>query len=131
MLEPSEIAAMRETSERAMPDTCTITRAAATGALDTVTGEWDPDAASTVYTGVGRVRPPTANMAEVVFGDRQVTRQRYVGTFPYDAAQILIDDIVTVTASSDDQISGRSFRVATVSSGSFLIDRRVGLEVVE
>lgn len=122
---------MRATSLSALPDTGTITRSAQSGALDTVTGVWTPSAATEIYSGAMRVRPPTATELSLLFGDTQVTEQRFVATLPHDAAVPAIDDQLTVTVSSDDDILGRHFRVTVVSAGSFHIDRRCGLEVVQ
>lgn len=133
MLTQAEIDAMRDHTELAMPDTVSITRPAARtgGSLNPSTGLFTPAAATTVYTGKGRVRPITVYPTEVVFGDEHVAKQRYVGTFPWDAGTLQIDDRVAVTVSSDSTISGRTFRVMAVAGGSFLIDRRVQMEAVE
>lgn len=131
MLTDAELAGLRSTSESALPDTCTINRPATGGTLNTATGQWTPSSATEIYDGACRIRPVTSADQSVVFGDEQITRQRYVGTFPHDITRLRIDDVVTVTDSSDPDIDQRTFRVVVVSSGSFHIDRRAGLEVVE
>lgn len=131
MLTSAELTGMRATSAAALPDTCTITRPSETGSLNTSTGVWTPSAASTIFTGACRVRPVTSADQTVVFGEDQVTKQRYVGTFPHSVPALEIDDIVAVSSSSDTGIMARTFRVVVISSGSWHIDRRVGLEVVE
>lgn len=130
MLSDCELDSMRATAATAMPDTATITRSAASGTLNESTGVWTPAATTTIYTGRCRVRPVTSADQDVVFGDTQITKQRYLGSFPHTVSP-QIDDVVTVTSSSDPTIDTRSFKVVVVSSSSWLIDRKVGLEVVE
>lgn len=122
---------MRETSELAMPDTLLITRPVSTGSLDPVTGIWTPDPPVTVHDGPGRIRPPSPQEIEVLFGGEEVTKQRYVGTVPWDSGPFEVDDHVVITAGSDPGVADVSLRVVTVSVGSWLIDRRLGLETVE
>ena len=131
MLLDAELAGMRTTSASALPDTGTVTRPVSGGTLDPNLGTWVPDAATAIYDGTMRVRPPTANESTILFGDESATRQRFVATLPHDAAVVSIDDRLTVTSSSDPQMDDRQFRVVSVSAGSFHIDRRLGLEVVE
>ena len=131
MLTVGEITAMQEAATAALPDTITITRDPGTGSLNTETGAWTPDPPSTIYSGVGRVRTPTAEEIQVIFGDRQVTETSYVVTIPADAGDVQIGDIVTVSASDDPHIDLRSFRVVRTPAGSWLINRRLGAETVE
>lgn len=131
MLNELELDAMRECSLSALPDTGVIVRPAAGGTLNTTTGVHTPAAAAAVYAGVMRVRPPTPTEVEVIFGDREVTKQRYVATLPHDVDPVAIDDRLHLLTSSDDRLVDRWLRVVTVSTGSFSIDRRLGLEVAE
>ena len=131
MLTDLELDSMRATSTSALPDTGTVTRSAEGGTLNPTTGIWTPAASTTIYTGAMRVRPPTANEMSVLFGDEQVTRQRFVATLPHDAAQVLPGDRLTLSTSSDDQVGVRQFEVKMSSGGSFHVDRRLALEVIE
>jgi len=131
MLSDDELAGMRAASEAAMPDVMRITRGSSEMVLDPDTGILAPADPEVVYQGRGRLRPPNTTEVEVLFGDEQVNKQRYVLTAPWDSPEILIDDRVSVVQCSDPHIGGRSFRVVAVSGGSFLLDRRCGLEVVE
>lgn len=132
MISSDDLTAMRSTSTAALPDTCTVKRPVADGAgsLNTGTGVFTPSAGTTVYTGACRVRP-AAGLTEVVaiFGDDQITQGRYVGTFPWNAPEFAVGDLVTITAGSDSFIDEGVFRVVRIGGGSWLIDRRVGLEV--
>lgn len=132
MLTQAELDGMRSTSLSALPDSGVILRTAiGAGTLNQSTGALTPAAATTIYDGVMRVRPPTPAEIEIIFGDREVTKQRYVATLPHDADGIDVDDRLHLVAASDDSLTGRWFRVVTVSAGSFHIDRRLGLEVTE
>ena len=131
MLTEAEIAGMRETATAALPDRCSVTRSSPTGSLNTSTAVWTPTAATTIYVGSCRVRPPDAEDLEVLFGDTEITKQRFVVTFPYDCPALHVDDVVTVTDSSDGLIVNRPFRVTGHASGSWQIDRRAALEAVE
>ena len=129
MLTDAELTGMRETSVLALPDTGTVKRGATGGSLNTGTGVLTPDAASTIYTGAMRVRPASAEDLRVLFGDADVSRVRYIATLPHTATGILIDDRLDVVTDAD--LGDVSFRVTVVPVGSFLIDRRLGLEAVE
>lgn len=131
MLTAAEIAGMQQTVSAALPDVGTVTRDAAGGTLDPITGEWTPASPTTVYNGPCRLRPPDAEDIEVLFGDTQVTKQRFVGTFPHNAAAFKVGDVLTVTASSDPHIAHRTFRVTGHSAGSWHLGRRVAFETVE
>lgn len=135
VISDADLASMRACSLQAMPDTVVVTRPAVdmAGVLNETSGVWTPSAASTIYTGQARVRP-AAGLTELVaiFGDDQVTEQRYVGTFPFDAAGFEVGDLVAVTDGSDPTIvSAGRFRVVRVPVGTWQIDRRVGLELVQ
>lgn len=130
MISASDLAGLRATSLAALPDTCTIARKALTGTTD-ATGSYTPDAPTSIYSGVCRLRPPDTAEIRVLAGDEQVTRQRYVLTIAHDAAEVLVDDIVSVTVSSDAVMLARPFRVIGRASGSWLIDRRLIVEATE
>jgi hypothetical protein len=122
---------MRSTSRAALPDTCTIVRPAATAVLNTATGDLDPDDAEPIYTGPCRVRPRGSQEEDQLVGDLHQTLGPYVGTLPYDAADVQVDDQLTVTASSDADIVDRTFQVRHIGLSSWQIDRRVGLDDLE
>lgn len=130
MLTQPELDAMRDTITAALPDTCVITRPAAGGTLDPVTGIWTPAAAAAVYTGACRVRQPTTEEFEKLFGDTQVTEVRYIGTLPHDSPVLAIGDRWAVTVSSDPQLLTAPLRVTRIAFGSWHLGRRVGLEIV-
>ena len=105
-----------------------------------VAAQWDstrrpceltPDAGTVVYSGPARLRTPSGVEREVLFGESQVTSTRFAVTIPHDSPQILIDDVVAITASDDPHIANRSFRVVLVPSASYLIYRELGVEADE
>lgn len=129
MLTDTELAGMRATADLALPDTGTITRDGVS-TFDPVTGLLTPGTPTTIYSGVMRVRPSTAE-TEALFGEEQVTRSRFVLTVPYDTVGVQIDDVVTVTVSDDTDLTSRTLRVVAVPLGSFMVSKRFPLEVVE
>lgn len=131
MLTADELTAMRETSDSALPDTGTITRAGV-GTFSTATGLLTAGASTTIYSGAMRVRPSSAtSTTDVSFGEQQVTLSQFVLTVPYDTDDVQPDDIVTVTASDDADLLARTLRVTAVPLGSFMVSKRFPLEVVE
>ena len=131
MITDTELAEMRATSTAALPDVGTITRPVKAGTLNEVSGDWTPGTETAVYTGAMRVRPAGTEDQQRIFGDVDVTTLRYTLTVPHDTPAVKIDDRVTVTTSSDPHIAATPFKVVAVMTGSWLIDRRIGLEVDE
>ena len=132
MLTTSELDGMRATSKAALPDTVLITEPADGGTLDPATGTWTPNAPTTIYDGPGRVRvPSSATEMERIFGDREVTVQRYIAVLPWDATGVARGHRLAVTAGTDPDITSTSFRVVAVAVGSNHIDRLLGCEEVE
>ncbi len=112
-------------------DQGTISRGGGAPVFDPVTGDLTPAATTVVYAGPCRIRMPAAVETNVIFGDTDVTRIRFVGLFPWDIAEVEIGDIAAVTESGDPYITSRRFRVVAVPSLSVLTHRKIGLEVVE
>lgn len=130
MLTADELTGMRETHDLALGDTGTITRDGA-ATFNSGTGLLEHAAASTIYSGAMRVRQPTASESEVLFGEEQVTRLRFVVTVPYDTTGVQVDDVVTVTVCDDADALDRTFRVTAVPVGSFMVSKRFPCEAVE
>jgi hypothetical protein len=132
MLTTAEITAMRATSEEAMPDTGTIARPSTSTVFNPTTGVTTPGTPTVIYTGAMRVRPP-GSLAELtrLFGDTEITENRYMVTVPASVDDAQVGDIVTVTDGVDPQIVGKALRVTVVPYGSWQIDRRLGAEIVE
>lgn len=131
MLTAAELAAMRATSTAAMPDTVQITRQSGEAVLDEVDGDNDYPPPTVIYTGPGRVRPADTQERDLQSGDLHQTLANYVATVPYNAGNILVDDYLEVTASTDADMVGRAFQVRHVGYGAWQIDRRLGIEDAE
>lgn len=130
MFSAGELSALRTMSQTAMPDQATIVRPAAGGSLNPANGIYVPNAPTPIYSGRMRVKSAGTDDFVALFGDTQVTSERHVGVLPFDAPEVIVDDIVTVTVSSDPRIAGCTFRVRAIPHGSYLVDRRLGLEIV-
>lgn len=138
----AEVQGMRTTSASALPDTCTVTRPVEEFTLNETTIVSEPGDSETVYAGPCRVRPRESQEQDTQVGDLHETLSPYVATLPAtradalaldpttvgDPADVVIDDYITVTESSDTAQVGRSYQVTSVSRGSWKIDRRLGVE---
>lgn len=127
MISDAELAEMQAVSQTAMPDTCTIT-ASGGGSFDPATGEYT-STASTIYAGACRIRQyGNAQDNVVLVGDLDAVLARYVVTLPASATGIEINHVLTVTASDDPALVGRTFNVAHVPTQSWPTDRRILVE---
>jgi uncharacterized protein DUF6093 len=108
----------RPTATATMTAECVITRPAAPGTTGT-TGTWTPPPDTTVYTGPCRLVPKSTDQGRhQVVGDTQVTPRSYHVGIEYDTAEILIGDIVEITAAKDPGLAGHKLRVIDVQYGS-------------
>jgi Family of unknown function (DUF6093) len=119
---------MRDTSASALPDTCRVTRQGGEPTLNTTTGDLTSPPYDTIYTGACRLRPRGSQELNVLIGDLHETLGSYVVTLPHDAPDVEVDDYLTVTASSDADMVGRSFAVIHVGWSAWQIDRRIGVQ---
>lgn len=127
MINDVELAAMRETSETAMPETCTVTRAGAAD-IDPVTGVHS-GTPTTIFSGACRIRQfSNSQDAVVMVGDLDETLARYVLTVPASATGVAVDDVVTVSSTTDADLDGRTFYVSHIPKQSWLTDRRLMIE---
>lgn len=127
MLTPAELEGMRHTSRSALPATCRITRPNSNPVLDPVTGA--ATASSTlIFEGPCRVRTLHTQDMAVQFGGLHEAVSRYVLTLPHDATGVQVDDYVTVTGGTDEDLAGRSLRVTDVQYSEWQVDRRIILE---
>jgi len=140
-----EIDGMRQTSASALPDVCTVTRASGEFVLNEATGDSDPTDIDTVYTGPCRVRPRGSQEQDVQVGELHETLGPYAGTLPATLAEavakappgvtvagdpndVVTDDYLTVSASTDPAMVGRSFQLIHIAYSGYHIDRRLGLQ---
>lgn len=114
-----------------MPDECTIVHPTdGQGTIDPTSGLWFPPDGITVYTGVCRVQADTRMMRGglVDTGDIAITLHRYRASIPWDTAEILVDDILTVTRTHDPHLAGRPLMVRDVKFDTFQVRRFLDLE---
>lgn len=114
-----------------MRDTGTISRPGV-DTFNPATGLIEPGVDTVIYDGVLRVRQPTAQESEVLFGEQQVTRLRLIVDVPHDTTGVLVDDVVTVSETADDDLlPPRQFRVTGILMGTFVVMKSYPVEVVE
>jgi len=77
-----------------------------------------------------RVRQPNAVETTVMFGERDVTKQRFVACFPHDVTGVEIGDVVTVTESDDADLVDLGLTVVSVSGSTFVAYKAFGCELV-
>lgn len=131
MFTAAELRQLREMASSALPDTGTLKRAAGTAPVfDPDDGSLTPAEPITIYEGALRVRNAGTDDLEKIVGEAEVTKSRFLGILPWSAPEPKIDDLFEVATSSDPRIAGHAFRVRGVAFGSYLADRRVGLELV-
>jgi hypothetical protein len=112
----------RPTSTAAFTAECVITRATGAGTTD-ADGVWtpSPDGDPPVYAGGCRAVPLSTDQGRFrVSGETQATPRRYYISVEYDAATVLVGDIVTFTASQDTGMvePGLKVRVTDIRYGS-------------
>lgn len=128
----SAVPDMRDAALSMLIDEGTISRpGTGGGTIDPVTGDYTPPAGTTIYDGRCRVRHPTAQEQQVVFGDINTTVSRYTVDLPYDAPLVAVGDVFTLTSTADPELAGVPMRVASIVGKSVLIYRQLGLEVIE
>lgn len=122
----------RPTATSTMTSVCDVTRAGTgEGTYNPGTGQTTPPAGTTVQLDVPcRIQAEIRDYV-VDAGDEPVSFHRYLVTLPYDVAQVLVDDLVTVTASEDAQLVGKSLRVRDVLFGSLQWERDLRCEMNE
>jgi len=97
--------------------------------IDPVTKVLTPAAGATVYTGDLRVQAePSQQRGDIDQGDQPVTLHRYRASLPYGADQILVDDVLVLDRSDDEQLVGRPLIVRDVHYSTFAVNRYLLLE---
>ena len=120
----------RVSAEALMVDTCTVTRATGTTFNDT-TGRTGSTTA-TIYTGACRVKAYDTQAQTPVAGDREWTVYPYIVSLPIAAAEVQVDDVITITdAALDPQLIGRAFIVVALSHKTHATARRLGCKEVQ
>ena len=120
----SILAAGRARWEATARATCTIVRPPtdATSGYDYDAFTSTPAASTTVYTGWCHLSPVTESVRDVQAGGELVTTPRYRLHIAADA-DVQVDDIVTVTAQYDDDLTGRPLHVVSVEHDPLQVTR--------
>lgn len=82
---------------------------------------------SPVYTGDAQLLKPEAVFREDSPGAVPTVISSYQATVPHHV-EVLVDDLLTVTASFDAALVGRTFRVREVRRSEWLVHRKMLLE---
>ncbi len=125
----SLVTAGRLAAARTMVDTVTVTRPSR-GALNTTTGQ-HATTSTTVYTGPARIRRATSSDATA--GERELQRSRPTLALPVGetgAADLRHGDVVTVSASLNPDLVGRTFTVSSLEVGTTATAHRYVVEEV-
>lgn len=124
MLTTQQLAGARKIRERAMVDTCTIRVPGGTvGSFDPVTGTRTTTPFAAYYTGKCRVMDSRSIGADALAGEQQVTTLSYLVEVPQSVTDVGLEHIVTITASRDPWLVGRSLTVSRVRGLTFSSSR--------
>lgn len=112
-----------------MFDTCTITRPGARPSFNATTGVTTPAATTSVYSGRCKVQSRTLAPSTPEVGGQLVDVQVLEVHVPISVDDVLVDDVVTMTAADlDSGLVGRTYRVTAVPAKSFATARRLRCE---
>ena len=121
---------LRIEAESLMVDSCTITRAGASGVIDEDTGIVGTDTASEVYSGKCRFRPPSVQPKTTDAGETEWSLAANTLQLPASVTGVQIGDEVTGASTLNPDIAGRTFTVTGVEQRTHATMRRVSLEEV-
>lgn len=112
-----------------LTDTCTITSAPSV-AFDSNAGYDVETAGDEVYSGVCQVRPLGADQVLLV-GEGTASINSKIVRLPWDVTDVRLHHIVTVDASSDPYMVGRTLRVTGIQGGTDSATRNLFCEDTE
>lgn len=118
-------------AEATMTDSCTINAAEGARVYDPGTDSYVNAAGAQRYSGKCRVRMPNV-MGEQTpqFAGREVTLQFAVVSVPVSVSGVQVNDVVTITASEDAELVGRTYTVVGLHHQSHATARRLRCEEV-
>lgn len=119
----------RRLERRDFRSTCTVTRAAAGRTFNPTTNAYTSSAPATIYAGDCMVRRTDRSGNDTEAGEREVRIQDLEVKLPADTAVAEGDDI-TITASPDPALVGKTLKVTGVLSDDWQISRLVAVEEV-
>ncbi len=130
-----DLSSARAAVEALMDDTCLITRDVeqfSDDVLDPVTGVLVPPAPDTIniYSGRCKVSPEGVQPSERREGGVDVYARTYRGAIPWGSPMPQVGDLMSITSSyRDPELVGKVFRVKSVAVSTFLVSRRLELEL--
>lgn len=129
MSRASVVARGQAAAQAGMVDACIITRVAAS-TVDTDTGHITPTATTTVYAGKCRVQQQSPAARPHTQGEAFTWLQRLELQLPASVTGVESDDRVVLTASTDPDLLGRTWRVRELMHKTHLTMRRHQIEEV-
>lgn len=121
----------RKQAEALMESTCIITRASTETTLDPDTGLYVPADPTTVYTGKCRLRFPFVRPEQALAAGQQLAKDRGILSLPVEgSADVLTDDLVSVTIGALDPGTVRSLRIMAPFEQTHATARRFPVEVI-
>lgn len=112
--------AIRGVAGRGLVDELELLRAEVGTIIDPDTLIETPAPPALIWSGPGNIQPMVGlNERRVIIGAETRTTNRYVASIEWDAAEILVDDIVRVAASADPRMHGREVVVRDVLGDTF------------
>jgi hypothetical protein len=124
------LTALRAIATGSMVDECAVTRGAGASTFspfDPDTGQHESDS-DDIYTGPCRVQPRATDDRVVNVGEEPTSQRDYTVSLPWDAPEIKVDDLVTVTASNDPLLVDRVLRVLDVAHSTLQTSRELVCE---
>lgn len=126
VIHPDMLARLRPVASGSLVDECTISRpSTAEPTWNAGLGRSVPAAPTAVFTGVCRVQPRPTDDRVVSAGEEPVTLRSYYVELPWDTDEVLVDDLITITASADADLAGRVLRVADIAYTSLHVVRHL------
>ena len=118
-------------SERSITDAKTlvvIRRLIERGDLNETTKKYDSPSLTIIYAGPSDFSPVTYRRDRQELGGQESIRIRqYRGMVPWDAGDIHVNDLYTISFSSDPDVEGKTFDITDVLYESELAVRRLSL----
>lgn len=118
-------------SERSLADAKTlvvIRRVIERGPLNPTTKKYDAPSLQTIYGGPSDFSPVTYRRDRQELGGQESIRIRqYRGIVPWDAGNIQIDDLYTISFSTDPDAEGKTFDITDILYESEMVVRRLSL----
>lgn len=125
------VLAGRIAAEALFVDSCTIRAPSTFGAMDPDTGLRTETLGTTRYTGRCKVQTYEPFEQTPQSGEHVFTVQRYAVHIPASAAQVQVNDVITITAATlDSSLVGRRYRVAGLLHKSMATAQRLLVDEV-